>query len=144
MDKIKAVRIMCDWCADGIWQAPTILNSCIEGFRVSDGLWQRIQRWQEWHDTQDPLLCTHDNPDFDLAAFVAEGLSIAKAVKREFPGWIVVYHDERKFFEACQSDLSRDYYELQVEWTPGPSNKCQKLLEKAQRTSKRCYYVDCR
>ncbi len=31
---------------------------------------------------------------FDFVAFAKEGLEIARAVKRELPGWTVVYWDE--------------------------------------------------
>jgi len=91
-DKIKAVRIMCDFEADGVWSAPSIPNSTMEGFRVSDALWQRIQDWQRWYESQDGRKCP--DPDFDLTGFVAEGYAIARAVKAELPDWIVLYSDE--------------------------------------------------
>jgi hypothetical protein len=96
-DKIKAVRFMCDFCADGVWSAPSIPNSTMEGFRVSDTLWQRIQDWQRWYESHDPTCgggLVGDDTKFDFAGFIAEGYAIARAVKAELPDWIVLYSDE--------------------------------------------------
>ena len=90
--QVKAVRIMCDFCADGVWSAPSIPNSTMDGFRVSDALWQRLQDWQRWHDSAETE--PFADPDFDLTGFVAEGYAIARAVKAELPDWIVLYFDE--------------------------------------------------
>jgi hypothetical protein len=92
-NKIKAVRLMCDNEAEVVWDVPRIPNSTMDGFRVSDALWDRIQRWQRWHDSQDPLLEPFD-PNFDTAGFSAEGDGIARTVKAELPEWRVFYHDE--------------------------------------------------
>ena len=91
-DKIKAVRILCDFSATGVWGAPSIANSTVAGFRVSDPLWQRIQDWQRWYDSQDGRKWR--DPDFDLTGFIAEGYAIARAVKAELPDWVVLYSDE--------------------------------------------------
>ncbi len=99
--KIKAVRIMCDFCADGVWSAPSVLNSTMDGFRVSEELWGRLQGWQRWHDSQDGT--KYPDPDFDLAGFVAEGYSIARAVKAELPGWVVIYGDEALLLRSINS-----------------------------------------
>jgi len=99
-DKIKAVRIMCDFCADGVWSAPSIPNSTMDGFCVSDALWQRLQDWQRWHDSQSGI--NWPDPDFDLAGFVAEGYAIAKSVKAELPNWLVVYSDEARLLRSIE------------------------------------------
>lgn len=100
IEKIKAVRIMCDFEGDGVWSAP-IPNSTLEGFRVSDALWQRIQRWQRWHDSQDGRLCP--DPNFDLKGFVAEGYVVARLVKAELPDWIVLYSDEALLEQSIET-----------------------------------------
>ncbi|MEK7343505.1 MAG: hypothetical protein AABZ73_06755 [Pseudomonadota bacterium] len=100
-DKVKAVRIMCDFCADGVWNAPSVPNSSMDGFRVSDPLWQRIQDWQRWHDTQNPL--KSPDPAFDLRGFVAEGYAIARAVKAELPDWVVIYSDEALLTQSIET-----------------------------------------
>ena len=107
-DKIKAVRIMCDFCADGVWSAPSIPNSTMEGFRVSNTLWLRIQDWQRWHDSQDGSKWR--DPDFDLTGFVAEGYAIARAVKAELPDWIILYSDEALL------EQSIDTGDTSIEW----------------------------
>jgi hypothetical protein len=88
----KAVRIMCDWCADGVWSVPGYPPESFADFRVSPELWARIQAWQNWYHQQNPSLDI--DPDFDLDGFTAEGLLIARAVKAELPDWTIVYHDE--------------------------------------------------
>jgi hypothetical protein len=50
-------------------------------------------RWQAVYDAHDE----EDGPPLDAASFAAEGLEIARAVKRQLPDWTVVYHDEKKF-----------------------------------------------
>jgi len=105
---------MCDWDADGVWGAPAY--GSMEGFRVSPGLWARIQRWQDWYHTQNPSL--DPDPAFDMEAFTAEGLLIARAVKAELPEWTVIYSDEAAW-DYCYYELGpRSYmgctYEIRV------------------------------
>jgi hypothetical protein len=107
-EKIKAVRIMADFCADGVWSAPSIPNSTIEGFRVSNPLWQRIQGWQRWYESQDGS--QWKDPDFDIKGFTAEGYAIARAVKAELPDWIVLYSDEARL------EQSIDTGDKTIEW----------------------------
>lgn len=88
MWKINAVRIMCDFCAEAVWSVPAIANSTMDGFRVSEELWQRIQAWQTWYENQDVGL--EFDPAFDWEGHTAEGYVIAWAVKDELPDWIVI------------------------------------------------------
>lgn len=115
MEKVRAVRIMCDWCAEGVWSAPSIPNSSMAGFRVSGALWQRLQTWQEWYHQQpiDRALCEWG--DFDIAAFVTEGRQIAQAIKRELPEWIVIYHDAERCDEAAIQRLPDSHYLWAIE-----------------------------
>ncbi len=101
MKKIKAVRIMCDHCAGGVWSAPSVANSSMDGFWVSDALWARIQAWQAWYETQN--VCVPIDTEFDWDGFTIEGLMIARAVKAELPDWVVIYSDEQVLNFKCYS-----------------------------------------
>ena len=85
------VRIMADFYADGVWNLAG--ESCLsDDLPISTALLKRLQAWQEWYDRD----CDQEERIFDLKAFAAEGLAIARAVKAELPDWTVVYHDESK------------------------------------------------
>lgn len=106
----KWVRILADSCADGVWERGG--GACrAEGLPVSAELVSRIKAWQRWYD--------RDENDWgifkgDLQAFSAEGLAIARALKRELPDWTVVYFDD----DACEnaaSNAPRIEYEYEIE-----------------------------
>ena len=92
----RAVRIMCDYCAEGVWGINSGGAWSVEELPVSQPLRSRILAWQKWHDSQDATL--DRDPSFDVDGFTAEGLAIARAVKGALPDWTVVYFDEA----ACQ------------------------------------------
>jgi hypothetical protein len=87
----KWVRIMCDYCADGLWSKRG--GACdLADLPVSAELLARIALWQAWFEK-----CPSDGRGWpDIEAFSAEGESIARAVKAELPDWTVIYHDEAK------------------------------------------------
>lgn len=98
------VRIVADYCSQG-YQVFAGDRAIQAGLDISDGLRARLAAWNDHYDAHcDP----GDYEDvsgmrFDFVAFSAEGLSIARAVKRELPGWTVTYWDE-----ALDWYLSRD------------------------------------
>lgn len=112
--KIKAVRIFCDWCADGVWSDPHTPNSTFEGIRVSDCLWKRIQDWQAWYHKQKPDLDMVDDPEFETEAFVAEGYMIARAVKAELPDWTVHYLDEILLRACLEQDIWQHFHRVEI------------------------------
>ncbi|MDO9709847.1 hypothetical protein [Paracraurococcus lichenis] len=105
------VRIMVDYCADGVWH-PDGCAGHAEELPVDAGLIARIRRWQEWYDTEskDYLPPEERTGQFDLAAFAAEGLAIARAVKAALPDWTVIYFDEA----ACRLDAPRESFEYEI------------------------------
>lgn len=97
------IRIVADYCSTGY---RLLDDDGRPGGAVplSEGLARRLVAWNDrYEDHCDP----RDYEDisgrrFDFVA-AAEGLEIAKAVKRELPGWTVTYWDE-----ALDWFLSRD------------------------------------
>jgi len=89
------VRIVADYCSNGYQLLDG--DARAEGeLRISDGLRSRLS---DWNDRYEDNCHPRDYEDvtgmkFDFVAFAKEGLEIARAVKRELPGWTVVYWDE--------------------------------------------------
>ncbi len=89
------VRIVADYCSTGYQLLDD--NARAEGeLRISDTLRSRLT---DWNDRYEDNCHPRDYEDitgttFDFVAFAKEGLEIARAVKRELPGWTVVYWDE--------------------------------------------------
>jgi hypothetical protein len=104
------VRIMCDYSADGVWHSDGA-SGCAEGLPVEEALIERIRQWQAWFETYEPW---EDNPaEFDIEAFSAEGLAIAKAVKAALPDWTVIYFDEAALARASRK-APRHVYEYEI------------------------------
>lgn len=89
------VRIVADYCSKGYQFLDD--DARAEGeLRVSAALMSRLS---DWNDRYEDNCHPRDYEDvggmkFDFVAFAKEGLEIARAVKRELPGWTVVYWDE--------------------------------------------------
>jgi hypothetical protein len=89
------VRIVADYCSKGYQLLDA--GARAEGeLRISDELRSRLT---DWNDRYEDNCHPRDYEDitgttFDFIAFAKEGLEIARAVKRELPGWTVVYWDE--------------------------------------------------
>lgn len=91
----KWVRIMCDYCADGVW-AKSGGGFDASELPISRALLEQLRAWQAWYQRREV-----DDPAWpDLDAFSAEGERIAQAVKAELPNWTVFYFHEAKA-EAC-------------------------------------------
>ena len=106
------VRIMADTCAEGVWDRDGA-NRCVDQLPVSPDLQGRILAWQDWYDRCDD----EEDPgyaDFDRAAFAAEGLAIAKAVKTGLPDWTVIYFDEAKPTLGWKPGQPRDHFEYEI------------------------------
>ena len=106
----KWVRIMCDFGAEPIWDrqgAPAYLYE----LPVSEELRQRLANWQATFESEGDT--PHPPGSISVAAFSAEGIAIARAVKAALPDWTVVYFDEEK---AAPSpvDRPRSYFEYEV------------------------------
>ena len=88
------VRIVADYCSPGYQLADEEARASSE-LPVSTELLDNLARWSNRYERCHP----QDYEDvcgmrFDFVAFAAEGLEIAKAVKRALPAWKVLYWDE--------------------------------------------------
>jgi hypothetical protein len=91
---LPKVRIVADYCSPGYQLADEDARGFAE-LPVGEDLVGRLADWSNRFERCDP----RDYEDvcgmrFDFVAFAAEGLEIAKAVKRALPGWTVLYWDE--------------------------------------------------
>lgn len=83
IQKDKWVRIMADYCADGVWQKDGA-GTTADDLPVPSGLIERLRTWQRKFDGDDQV----KEPEFSL-----EGLLIAKEIKGHLPDWTIVYFD---------------------------------------------------
>jgi hypothetical protein len=100
------VRIMCDYSADGVWHKDGCGDDA-DQLPIEKTLIDRIRRWQDWYETG------LRDADFDVKAFSAEGLSIARAVKEFLPDWTVIYFDEAALAQASPGS-PRHVYEYEI------------------------------
>lgn len=85
------VRIFCDYSADPVW-AKSGGNCELSDLPVSPALAARMRDWARVYERKDSGLLVKDWEHG--RAHGAEGLAIARAVKRELPDWTVIYLDE--------------------------------------------------
>lgn len=112
----KWVRVMCDYCAEGIWDRQGASRS-IDSFPAPEELKRRIMTWQAHYELRD----IHEMPpvELDWEAFAAEGLLIAREIKRALPDWTVIYHDESvPVGEGWKPGMPRDHFEYEIILNP--------------------------
>ncbi len=88
------VRIVADYCSCGYQLADdeARAHGCLP---VADVLLDRLAAWNDRYEVCDPRAYEDvGGGSFDFVAFAAEGLQIARAVKRALPQWTVTYWDE--------------------------------------------------
>ncbi|MFZ5426792.1 MAG: hypothetical protein ACOZEN_07440 [Thermodesulfobacteriota bacterium] len=110
----KFLKVMADFCAEGLWTSSGSLSPY--SLPLSDDLRERFIAWNWWYD----LEYEGRDKDFDMDAFVSEGLGIAKQLKRELPDWTIFYFDEAEFLRSFnleqetgqKPDLGRRCYEI--------------------------------
>ena len=123
------VRIVADYCSSGYQLADPVARAHGE-LPVPDALLARLAAWNDRYEACDPRAYEDvGGGRFDFVAFAAEGLQIARAVKRALPQWTVTYWDE-----AMDWYLARDprtykaggcEYEIRLDEGPGDvSGKC--------------------
>ena len=85
---------------------------------VSEPLKDRLSAWNDEYETCCRPGAYEDvcGTRFDFVAFTVKGLEIARAVKRELPGWTVTYWDEALDWylsrEPRSYDPARAEYEI--------------------------------
>jgi hypothetical protein len=92
---MPTVKIVAENCGRGYRLADQAARE-IGALPVSGDLLERLLQWNfRYEDGCDPLAYEDlSGSRFDFVAFAAEGLALARAVKRELPGWTVLYRDE--------------------------------------------------
>lgn len=106
------VRIMCDYCADGVWDRDGA-GCMLHDLPASPGLLERIREWQNLYERKD---CDDLVIEWEHChRFSEEGLAIARAVKAELPDWTVVYYDETAGEEAAKTaEAPRAVFEYEI------------------------------
>ena len=110
------VRIVADYEANG-YQLDQEARAKGE-LPVSAALKDRLSAWNDEYETCCRPAAYEDvsGMRFDFVAFAAKGLEIAKAVKRELPGWTVTYWGEALDWylsrEPRNYDPARAEYEI--------------------------------
>jgi hypothetical protein len=111
----KWVRVLADYSTEGIWYQDGCPASA-DALPVSDALRVRLLAWSlAYEDCEDYLPADRRTaPGFDIATHAAEGLEIAKAIKRELPDWTVIYFDHGAW---RWKDRTQDRNEVEYEVT---------------------------
>jgi uncharacterized protein involved in propanediol utilization len=114
MAEDKWVRVMADYSSDGLWRRDGAMFSRSD-LPVSAGLAARHAAWCAAYEASEFYMPEEEREkEFDLAAFAAEGLAIARAIKAELPDWTLVYYDEAAAQAAIGTDRPRWAYEYAV------------------------------
>lgn len=119
------VRIIADYCSRGYRLADDAAIAA-GTLPVSAGLAERLAVWNDRFESHCDPLAYEDisGKRFDFIAFAAEGLAIAKAVKRELPHWTVTYWDEAVDWYLAREPRSynpaRSEYEITLKTALAP------------------------
>lgn len=118
----RFVTIAGDYTASGVWNKQ---GQCmdVDDLPISTALKRRIDAWQDWYNECDDL--DQEDKPAPWAAFSAQGLDIAKAVKAELPTWTVEYVDENVLRQRCDSSGKRTTFRFVIaaSGTPQPAQK---------------------
>jgi hypothetical protein len=111
------IRIVADYCASGFQLADE--GAPANAPPLSEPLVQRLAGWNARYEDRCHPLAYEDvtGSRFDFVAFSAEGLAIARAVKRELPGWTVTYWDEALDWFLARDPRSYDPAKAEYEIT---------------------------
>ena len=111
------IRIVADYCASGFQLADE--RAPANAPPLSEPLVQRLADWNARYEDRCHPLDYEDvtGSRFDFVAFSAEGLDIARAVKRELPGWTVTYWDEALDWFLARDPRSYDPAKAEYEIT---------------------------
>lgn len=114
------VRIVADYCSSG-YQLADREARAFGTLPVDDALLARLAAWCDRFDRGCDPRAYEDlsGSRFDFVAFAAEGLDIARAVKRALPRWTVLYWDESLDWFLARDprsyDPARSEYEVTLE-----------------------------
>lgn len=111
------IRIVADDCSAGFQLRDEEARS-LGAPPLSAALTERLAAWNARYEDFCHPLAYEDitGARFDFVAFSAEGLALARAVKRELPGWTVTYWDEALDWFLARDprsyDPARSEYEI--------------------------------
>lgn len=96
----KYLKVMADYCAEGLWTRSGSISPY--DIPLSDDLREKLVAWNWWYDMGYDVRMLEQNvgSEFDLAEFVAQGLDLARQLKRELPDWHIYYFDEAECARA--------------------------------------------
>ncbi len=116
---MRTIRIVADYCASGFQVRDDGGRAGAERPMLSDALVRRLAAWNARYEDRCHPLAYEDvsGSRFDFVAFSAEGLDIARAVKRELPGWTVTYWDEALDWFLARDPRSYDPAKAEYEIT---------------------------
>lgn len=111
------IRIVADYCARGFQVRDR--GGQTGPAPLSEALTRRLADWNARYEDRCHPLDYEDitGSSFDFVAFSAEGLEIARAVKRELPGWTVTYWDEALDWFLARDPRSYDPAKAEYEIT---------------------------
>lgn len=111
------IRIVADYCARGFQLVDA--DAGVTAPPLSEALLHRLADWNARYEDRCHPLAYEDvsGSRFDFVAFSAEGLDIARAVKRELPGWTVRYWDEALDWFLARDPRSYDPAKAEYEIT---------------------------
>jgi hypothetical protein len=111
------IRVVADYCASGFQLVDE--GAPANAPPLSEPLVQRLADWNARYEDRCHPLAYEDvtGSRFDFVAFSAEGLDIARAVKRELPGWTVTYWDEALDWFLARDPRSYDPAKAEYEIT---------------------------
>ena len=108
MAKCQWIRVMAD--SEGLWRSDGTAMM-LSDLPVSEALKDRLKAWGDCY-YENERLPESERMKFDLVAFAAEGLAIAKSIKTELPDWTVIYFDESRLIYEKEQERSEFEYEI--------------------------------
>ncbi|MFZ1415794.1 MAG: hypothetical protein WAS73_14635 [Defluviicoccus sp.] len=114
-NRVPSVHIVADYGTDGY----RLSADAAGAFPISEALRMRIAAWNDAFERACPPDAYEDitGKRFDFVAFAAQGLEIAKAVKRELPHWRVLYWDEGLDWFLARDPRHQDRARVEYEIT---------------------------
>ncbi|HET8688534.1 MAG TPA: hypothetical protein VFM18_18125 [Methanosarcina sp.] len=119
----KFVKLMSDYSSSGLWHSDGVMMEASD-LPVSKDLQEQIAEWVREYDLYNTSYRGEVSEDqFNLGWHSAQGIDIAKNIKRELPDWTVFYFNEwlmeRTPELKKQRGEDRDYYNYEIvdpEW----------------------------
>lgn len=90
-DTTRFVRLMADYCSDGVWNAAGAMMDR-DSLPVGQDLKDAIAGWcHDYESSQFYRAPEERTTDFDVLSFNARGEELATRLRSELPGWTVTH-----------------------------------------------------